>query len=291
MSNLGEINLSYQKDGVITTAKINSLGAELVSLKKNGKEVIWEGDPKFWAGHAPVLFPFCGALKNDGYYYEGKFYNMPKHGFARKEMFELKESTQNTASFVLVNNEKNYTSFPFEFEFYINYTLTDTLSVEYVVKNNDEKTMYFTLGAHEGYQLNDDFENYSIAFDGEEDFDSMVLVNANLLKKETVTVSERSNELPLKYDLFKNDALVFRNIKSKKVYLKHKTQGKLVEVDRGNLGTLMFWTREDAPYICIECWSAISDYLDGNCQIEQKTDVSKLLKGEEKRFLHTVKPL
>jgi galactose mutarotase-like enzyme len=45
-----------------TTAEIQSLGAELVSLKKDGCEYIWNGDKTYWAGHAPVLFPICCAV-------------------------------------------------------------------------------------------------------------------------------------------------------------------------------------------------------------------------------------
>ena len=37
------------------SAEINTLGAELVSFKgDDGFEHIWQGDPKYWGGHAPV---------------------------------------------------------------------------------------------------------------------------------------------------------------------------------------------------------------------------------------------
>ena len=44
---------------------INSFGAEIISINKDGKELIWEGNEKFWTGHSPVLFPICGGLKDD----------------------------------------------------------------------------------------------------------------------------------------------------------------------------------------------------------------------------------
>ena len=47
------------KSGEVT-ASIDTLGAELVSLKKNGSEFMWRGTP--WPKHAPVLFPICGRL-------------------------------------------------------------------------------------------------------------------------------------------------------------------------------------------------------------------------------------
>ena len=41
---------------------IDDHGAELVSIydKEKDREVIWQGDPKFWGRHAPVLFPNVG---------------------------------------------------------------------------------------------------------------------------------------------------------------------------------------------------------------------------------------
>ena len=46
------------------TAVLSTHGAELQSLRdQNGVERIWQGDPAFWTGHAPVLFPVAGALR------------------------------------------------------------------------------------------------------------------------------------------------------------------------------------------------------------------------------------
>ena len=60
-------------------------GAQLssVELKENGKEFLWQGDPSVWYGRAPVLFPIIGQLLDGKYRYNGREYEMPKHGFAR----------------------------------------------------------------------------------------------------------------------------------------------------------------------------------------------------------------
>ena len=40
------------------TASINPFGAELSSLKDaDGRELMTDADPAFWAGRAPLLFP------------------------------------------------------------------------------------------------------------------------------------------------------------------------------------------------------------------------------------------
>ena len=47
---------------------ISSLGAEVQSVvrKSDDKELWWQGDPRFWDGRSPVLFPACGGLWNGG---------------------------------------------------------------------------------------------------------------------------------------------------------------------------------------------------------------------------------
>ena len=44
------------KNGALT-ARIESKGAELLSLVKNETEYMWQKDPAFWGKTSPVLFP------------------------------------------------------------------------------------------------------------------------------------------------------------------------------------------------------------------------------------------
>ena len=55
---------------------VDTLGAEMHSIKKEGSEYLWQADPKFWARHAPVLFPIVGKLKNGTYRYADQTYKM-----------------------------------------------------------------------------------------------------------------------------------------------------------------------------------------------------------------------
>ena len=55
------------------TVTLTDLGAELLSIKCAGDcEYLWQGDPAYWTGHAPLMFPICGRLINGNYTYEGK---------------------------------------------------------------------------------------------------------------------------------------------------------------------------------------------------------------------------
>lgn len=66
--------------------QISEQGAELKSLVStiNHDEYIWQADPAIWAGSAPILFPVVGRLNGEGYHYQGKYYAIPLHGFARE---------------------------------------------------------------------------------------------------------------------------------------------------------------------------------------------------------------
>ena len=64
---------------------IDNKGAEMQRLyhKQFRLDYLWNGNPDFWGKHSPVLFPIVGTLENNTYYYNGKEYQLTRHGFAR----------------------------------------------------------------------------------------------------------------------------------------------------------------------------------------------------------------
>ena len=45
---------------------VSPLGAEMQSLQDaQGRDYLWNGDPAFWSGRAPILFPIVGRAPND----------------------------------------------------------------------------------------------------------------------------------------------------------------------------------------------------------------------------------
>ena len=76
--------------GAGLSAEISRHGAELRALRDaDDRDLLWDGDPAFWTGHAPILFPIGGALHDDTLRGDGQAYTMGKHGFARRSLFEL----------------------------------------------------------------------------------------------------------------------------------------------------------------------------------------------------------
>ena len=149
---------------------VSEMGAELLSvLGADGTEYLWQGDPAFWAGRSPILFPFVGRLNGQEYWLDGKRYEIGIHGFARKSRFTLEEQADDRLVFLLTENEETYSQYPRRFALRVCYTLRgDTLEMLCRVENRDDRVMYFGLGGHPGFRVplvaGIPFEDYRIRF-------------------------------------------------------------------------------------------------------------------------------
>lgn len=268
------------------TVQISTKGAELQSIKDaQGVERLWHGDPAVWSGRAPVLFPMAGGLREDTYYLDGEKYTMPKHGTVRKAEWELESQTDDEATFIITAKHEG---FPFEYALRARYALKDNaLQVEYIVDNKDTKEFCYGIGAHEAYATPEGIEAYEIAFDQPETLANYELVG-NLIKTEPVIMAENAETLPLKYDYFAVDALVFRTLKSRGVTLQSKLHDRKLRVDFPECSVLMLWTKPGANYICIEPWVNAPDFVDADMNIRNKPGVITLGPGESKTTVHTI---
>ena len=264
---------SISNDGL--TASFHSKGAELFSLKNNNKEFIWNGDPKFWGKHSPILFPIVGTLKHGGYNYENKIYSLSRHGFARDMEFEVIEETINSIIFSLKSSLETLENYPFEFELQIKYEITaSNLSVEYIVKNLSDKKMPFSIGAHPAFALVNDFKNYSLSFKNDAFLDYYLLENG-LVSNEKDKIQLINNKLRLDYNIFKNDALVIKSLASKSIEILEKNV-PFIKINFESFPNLGIWTLDNAGFICIEPWFGYSDLTTSNGNLLEKEAINIL---------------
>lgn len=262
------------------TAQINHLGAELFSLQnQDTKEYIWEGNPSFWGKHSPILFPIVGTLKNNSYHYEGKEYQLSRHGFARDMEFILSKKSENSATFSLTSSNESRKVYPFDFELQVIYTLENNkLTIGYRIINNSNSAMPFSIGAHPAFALPKPFEDYSLAFEYPENLTSHELEN-DLLSDKFSTIEMVENLVPLTYSLFEKDALIFKKLQSKNITILENKK-PLLRVQFDDFPNLGIWTKNNAPFLCIEPWLGYSDTIHASGNILEKEGIQIINSSE-----------
>ena len=269
------------------SATINSFGAELISLHKDHKNYIWEIDTLFWDKTSPILFPTVGLLKNEQYQYNNKTYKLPRHGFARNFDFEMISKSEDEVTFSLKSSAETLEIYPFQFELRISYILeTHKLVVKYDVINLSDKIMYYSIGAHPAFAIDGNFEDFSLIFDENKDLESYKL-ESELFSGRTEKVTLKDKNLPLNYDLFAVDALVFKNAATKSLTLA-KNGKSVLKVDFPDFPYLGIWTKKNAPYICIEPWLGIADNTNSTGNLVEKEGIQTLEANAEKSVFWSV---
>ena len=264
----------------ILSVTINTFGAELISLVKNNKNYIWQVDEMYWNKTSPILFPIVGRLKNDSYTFNGKTYQLPRHGFARNMEFSFDKKSNSQVIFELNESEETKTNYPFDFKLLVAYTLMDNeLVIEYFVRNQSDEVLPFSIGAHPAFAISDKFENYSLQFNNEDTFETHHLENESFNGKTTL-VETKNNAIALKYATFEKDALVFKQLKSNEVILKNKDKA-ILKVNFDHFPYLGIWTKENAPFLCIEPWCGLADSSYHNGNFEEKEGINYLSAGED----------
>lgn len=270
------------------TAKINELGAELKSLVCEGRENIWEGRAEVWSGSAPIMFPICGGLKNDCYTFEGKTYTLPKHGYAKTKTFSVESVSETSVVFLHVSDEETKAMFPFDYEFRVIYTLEErSLHIAYLVRNLSDGTMYFNVGAHEGYYTPEGIEDYDVIFPQNETLDAYVLYG-NLVSNQRLPIIKDTRTLPLYDKYFTVDALVFKDLVSRSATLRNRKTGRTVHLDFPNAKYFVIWHKPNAPYICLEPWDGVQDTVDADGDLTHKEGITALDAHKEFRYTHTI---
>ena len=264
---------------------VKNSGAELIGIKnkKNNYEYLWQGDPKFWARRAPILFPIVGKLKDNTYKAEGKSFQLLQHGFARDMHFELIEKENSFLIYSLKHSAETLKNYPYKFELFIKYDLSkNTLKVTYEVRNMDSKKMLFSIGGHPAFNCpivhNEKFNDCFLEFETKENAERYVLKDG-LLTTATEPVLKDEKILPLNHELFAKDALVFKGLKSEYVALKSRRSKAKLTFNFKGFPYLGIWSKP-GPFVCIEPWYGHADYENAGGELKDKEGILSLEKGK-----------
>ncbi|MGN0813421.1 MAG: hypothetical protein ACI4MQ_07935 [Candidatus Coproplasma sp.] len=264
------------------------LGAEIISVKHNGKERSWQNDNGSWSRHAPVLFPVCGICEVR---VNGIVYDCSKHGFAIKSKFTVVEQTENSLKYRLVSSARSKDIFPYAFILEVGYEIEgNELKITYEVYNPQDRQLYFSCGGHDSFALDKGLENYELQFEKDEVFESkLVDVKGYLTGKSRLLGSGKT--LDLTTDLLeKENSICLDKLNSRSVTLREKSTGKeVVKVSFPDSEKLVLWHPDGSKMLCIEPWQNLPDTKDENREFSQKDGVIKVAPFGRKVITRTVR--
>ena len=276
--------------------EVNEAGAELNKLysKKYNLDFLWCGDSKYWGRKSPVLFPIVGRLKDNETYIENEIFKMGQHGFARDSIFKLIDTTNSSVTFSLASKESSMENFPFSYRLNITYELTDNnLAVTWNVINTDDKPIYFSIGAHPAFNVpffkEDKLEDYYLTYKTKEKINHYIFEPPYIKESK---VLENLPEATLKPTLFKNDALVYSGVDN--VTINSKKSTAAISLSFKDFPFVGIWspyykkTDSIAPFLCIEPWYGIADFVNGNKKYKDKLGINKLEIGGDFSATYTI---
>ena len=266
---------------------IDSLGAELVSVVKDGKERVWQNQTGDWAGHGPLLFPVCGHC---GVKVDGVEYPIAAHGFAKKMGFALVSQTQTEVVLAIEADEETKKVYPFDFRFQVRYALNgNELTIAYRVVNPANTPLYFACGGHESFALDSGVENYEIIFEKQENLVHYFHDDEGYMTGETKSYGKLQT-FPLPEDFLQEGrTLIFKDVASRKVWLCEKGGKKLAEITFDGFENLLVWHAGKAPFICIEPWTNLPDPANkADVEFSLKEGVIEVAANAEKTLVRTI---
>ena len=269
----------------ILTVQIAEHGAELQSIKKDGKEYLWQGDAKFWGRRSPVLFPIVGRVWNNKYRHAGNTYEIGQHGFARDMDFKLTNIEDIGAVYWLESTPDTLGKFPFPFRLLVGYLLEENkITVKWRVENLGAMDMYFQIGAHPAFY----FPEFDAAtkdrgffvFDRKSDLEYIMPTEKGCVSPERhVLKLNKEGLMPIDIHTFDCDTYIFDNKQLKKITLLDKKKKPHISLEF-NSPLVALWsptkTHPDCPFVCIEPWYGRCDSVGYSGELKDREWIQKL---------------
>jgi len=266
---------------------LSPMGAEMQALTtRDGREWLWDGNPEFWTGRAPVLFPMVGRAPEDQVRIEGRSFGMGQHGFARRSLFEVMKADQDSCRFALVDSAPTRQVYPFAFRLVVEYRLDgNAVAVTAEVSNRDERPMPFGFGFHPAFRWplpGAAGKKHLVRLDNRGE-PAMRRLEGGLVKPEVLASPFRDGEVELEHAMFDADAMVFPQGAGAGARL---VGGETtVHVRWENLPNFALWSKPgEAPFVCLEPWHGTAVELGGSDALEERPYGMVLEAGGVMRF-------
>ena len=270
------------------TLEIDAHGAEMKSLIDNcsGQEYLWCGDAAYWGRTSPILFPLVGNYREKQSCFDGKWYSLSQHGFARDMDFELVSEKGDEIWFALEDSPETLEKYPFGFRLELGYRLQGrAVEVLWKVTNKNDREMYFSIGGHPAFNCplreGEKQTDYRIGFDTCEPLTASVLDENGTVSERTKVLELTDGMLQITDSLFDEDALIVEHDQAHKVALYTPEGEKYLEV-KFEAPLFGIWSPagKHAPFVCIEPWYGRSDRADFGQKLEEREWGNVLKAGE-----------
>ncbi|HRJ70219.1 MAG TPA: aldose 1-epimerase family protein [Beijerinckiaceae bacterium] len=271
-----------------SSAVLSSRGAELMSWRVAGREMIWNGDARWWPRRAPILFPFNGWLNGHRFRAKGTTYETPVHGFGPGAEFRLDRVDDAAAILRLTDTEQTHAVFPFAFEVTVNARLDpDGMDFQFEVRNPASEVLPFSIGFHPGFVSpfdGGDPDAYEIVFEKAEAFDIPRIAPGGLFTDQPLDgVPMRGARLNVAAGLARQESLCFRHTASRRLEFVAPS-GRRLAIESEGFAHWVIWRRPGGAYLCIEGWSGHGDPVGFVSDITEKPGMTLLPPGDVRRY-------
>ncbi len=276
------------------SAEIAPLGAELQDLRDgDGRSLQWDGDPAVWNGRAPILFPIVGMLAGEAYRHEGRTYAMPKHGFARRSLFDVVAHDERSALLRLRADDATRAMYPFDFRLDVSFALGDaSLRIAATVANEGAGTMPASFGFHPAFRWPLPYgaprTAHTIVFAHDEPAPIRRIDAQGLLTPVPRPTPVVGRTLALRDADFDDDALIFDGLRSRRVTYGGAI-GPRLAIAFDDFPMLGVWTKPGgARFVCIEPWQGVADPVGFDGELRDKPGIVLVPAGASRTFAMTI---
>jgi galactose mutarotase-like enzyme len=271
--------------------EVSSLGAELQSLKTlDGRSWLWSGDPAFWNGRSPILFPIVGKAPDNTVLVDGKPFEMQQHGIVRRQEWRLAEAGETFCLHEIVSSEASKAAYPFDFRLTLRHAIEGRqLTVTADVSNTGLVPLPFGLGFHPAFAWplpGAEGREHTVALDNKAE-PPLVRIYNGLRKPGSLASPFKAGRLVLNHCYFEADAMIFPE---------GAGNGLTYAADGGpslhftfeNLPNLALWTKPGAPFICVEPWHGTAPEIGASAEIAARPYSLELAPGKSAKFAFSV---
>ena len=275
---------------------VTTAGGTLTSIKRDGREYLWQPNPEIWTGQAPICFPICGGLREGKAVTEsGKQIELPRHGFARKMEFEPLNASEEKVELRLCSNSETLAKYPFDFELVARYELEgQSLRITYAVTNTGLESMPFFIGGHPAFRCpimpGERYTDYSVRFEKPEGDVCRAVPSTGLIDVENRDPAPQDGlELCLSHQLFDFADTIYDRLKSREVVLEGLS-GHGVKVKFPDFDYLVVWSKPAGDFVALEPWGGLSTCSDEDDVFEHKRGCIVAAPGQTVERSFTVQP-